>query len=44
MLRLVAIVTMILFVGCSGAADNNIIMGGVETSTITIGDLRRDVV
>ena len=44
MLRLVAIVTMILFVGCSGAADNNIIMGGVEIPTITIGDLRRDVV
>lgn len=44
MLRLVAIVTMILFVGCSGAADNNIIMEGVETPTITIGDLRQDVV
>ncbi|MBR5852861.1 MAG: hypothetical protein IKY74_01525 [Alistipes sp.] len=44
MLRLVAIVTLILFVGCSGAADNNIIMEGVETPTITIGDLRQDVV
>lgn len=35
---------MILFVGCSGAADNNIIMEGVETPTITIGDIRQDVV
>ena len=44
MLRLVAIVALILFVGCSSAADNNIIMEGVESATVTIGDLRRDVV